>query len=161
MMIYLLDTNIFRELLEHFPRRGKMFETVWEKIEEGFSEEIVLSVDECYNELTRHYDENNENYKWLAKRRKMFLNPTDQESRLISTLFQNPKMRESIHQRNIIKNRPSADAYLAAKAKTLNATVVTKEKYKENSAQLPNVCEELNVPYISYDEFMEQIANEY
>ena len=30
------------------------------------------------------------------------------------------------------------------------ATVVTGEKYKLHSAQLPNLCEEMNVPYISY-----------
>ena len=27
-MIYLLDTNIFREMLEHFPKRGKTFEEI-------------------------------------------------------------------------------------------------------------------------------------
>ena len=63
-------------------------------------------------------------------------------------------MRESIHQKNILNNWPSADVYIAAKAKALDATVVTSEHYKPHSAQLPNLCEELGVSYISYDDFM-------
>lgn len=135
-MLYLLDTNIFRELLEHFPRRGKIFEMVWERIEQGIMNGTILSVDECYNELTLHYDESNENYKWLEDRKKMFLNPSNEESLYIRDLFENPKMRESIHEKNIVTNRPAADVYLAAKAKTLRGIVVTQEKYKANSAQL-------------------------
>ncbi len=70
-----------------------------------------------------------------------------------------PKMRETIHQKNILENRPSADVYIAAKAKALDAIVVTKEKYKPHSAQLPNLCEELGVKYISYDDFMEIVSS--
>ena len=44
--------------------------------------------------------------------------------------------------------------------KHLQATVVTKEAYKPNSAQLPNLCEAFDVPYISYDDFMEIVSNE-
>ncbi|WP_019679435.1 DUF4411 family protein [Ruminococcus flavefaciens] len=67
-------------------------------------------------------------------------------------------MQESIHQKNIIIGRPSADIYLAAKAKALNATLVTSEEFKPNSAQLPNICEKIGVDYISYDEFMKRIT---
>lgn len=88
----------------------------------------------------------------------MFLNPTNEESIYIRTLFQNPKMRESIHEKNIVKNRPAADAYLVAKAKALGAVVVTKEEYKPHSAQLPNVCEALDIEWISYDEFMDELS---
>lgn len=35
-----------------------------------------------------------------------------------------------------------------------NLIVVTNENYKPNSAQLPNLCEELDVSCISYDDFM-------
>ena len=65
----------------------------------------------------------------------------------------------SFFEKNIVKNRPAADVYLAAKAKTLRGIVVTQEKYKANSAQLPNICEEMEVGCISYDEFMEQMTS--
>lgn len=108
--------------------------------------------------MTNHYSSDSDNFKWIKQRKEMFLNPTNEESLIIRDLFQNTKMRESIHTKNILNNRPSADVYLAAKTKVLNATLVTNEKYKPHSAQLPNICEELNVLYISYDEFMAIIS---
>lgn len=157
-MIYVLDTTIFRKLLDHFPKRGQAFEKIWAQIDENIKKGEFISVDECYNELIRHFDEKNDNYKWLHDRRSMFQNPTNEESICIRSLFQNAKMRESIHKRNIVENRPSADAYLAAKARVLNAVVVTSETYKPASAQLPNVCETLGVQCISYDDFMEMLS---
>ncbi len=87
----------------------------------------------------------------------MFINPDDKESIIISQLLINPKMRETVHLKNILENRPSADVYIVAKAKLIGATIVTAEKLKPNSAQLPNLCEELSVKCITYDDFMEYI----
>ncbi len=157
-MIYLLDTNIIRILLDHFPKKGKRFEEVWKLIDEMIDNGEIISVDECYNELCNHFSEKSEHYIWFHDRKKMFKNPDNKESLIIRDLLQNPKMRETIHHKNILQNRPSADVYLAAKAKAINATIVTEEKYKPNSAQLPNICEKLGVSYISYDDFMEIIS---
>lgn len=157
-MAYILDTNIFRELLEHFPKKGKYFESVWAAIDERIAKRDIISVDECFNEIANHYSPESDNYKWVKQRKGMFLNPTNSESLIIRDLFKNPKMQESIHTKNIIANRPSADVYLAAKAKVLEATLVTCEAYKPHSAQLPNICEELGVKCISYDDFMEQFS---
>ena len=103
----------------------------------------------------RQYSDKTDQYQWFHTRKDMFKNPDDKESIIISQLLVNPKMRETVHQKNILENRPSADVYIAAKAKALDATVVTNENYKPNSAQLPNLCEELGVSCISYDDFME------
>ena len=153
-MIYILDTNIIRTLLNFFPKKGKRFEEVWEKIDEKIRAGEFISTDECYNELTRQFSDKTDQYQWFHGHRDMFKNPNNKESVIISQLFLNPKMRETVHQKNILENRPSADVYIAAKAKVLDATVVTNENYKPHSAQLPNLCEELDVKYISYDDFM-------
>ncbi len=158
-MIYILDTNVFRELISHLPKKGKVFEDIWDTIEKKIDSGEFISVDECYNELTLHYSENAEQYPWIHAHKAMFKSPDNQESLIISQLLQNPKMRETVHQKNILSNRPSADVYIVAKAKALNATVVTNEKYKPHSAQLPNLCEELWVRCISYDDLMEIISN--
>ena len=84
----------------------------------------------------------------------MFKNPDSAETLLIRELFKDRKMRESIHTKNILANRPSADIYIAAKAKQLQAMVVTTEEYKPHSAQLPNICEKLGVVYLSFDDVM-------
>ena len=153
-MIYILDTNIIRTLLNFFPKKGKRFEEVWDKIDEKIRVGEFISVDECYNELSRQFSDKTEQYQWFHGHKDMFKNPDDKESVIISQLLVNPKMRESIHQKNILENRPSADVYIAAKAKALGATVVTAEKFKPSSAQLPNLCKELDVPVIGYDDFM-------
>ena len=157
-MIYVLDTNIFRKLLDHFPKKGKTFETVWDALDNGIRNKTIVSVDECFNEIANHYSTDCENYQWVKERKEMFLNPTNAESLIIKELFQKTKMQESVHTKNILNNRPSADAYLVAKAKTMDATIVTSETYKPHSAQLPNICEELRVSYISYDDFMESLV---
>ena len=153
-MIYVLDTNIIRTLLNYFPKKGKRFEEVWEKIDEKIEAGTFISTDECYNELVKQFSDKTEQYEWFHGHKEMFKNPDDKESIIISQLLKKPKMRETVHQKNILQNRPSADVYLAAKAKALNATVVTNEIYKPHSAQLPNLCEELGVSCISYDDFM-------
>ena len=153
-MIYILDTNIIRTLLNFFPKKGEVFEKVWKKIDEKIGAGEIISVDECYNELTKQFSDTTEQYRWFHGHKEMFKNPDDKESLIISQLLINPKMRETIHQKNILENRPSADVYIAAKAKVLNATVVTNESYKPHSAQLPNLCEEMGTHCISYDDFM-------
>ena len=54
-MAYILDTNIVRKLLFHFPKKGKYFETVWERLEDEMKKGEVYSVDECYNELINQF----------------------------------------------------------------------------------------------------------
>ena len=157
-MIFLLDTCVLRKLLDHFPKQGIYFVKVWDKLEVLIGQNI-LSVDECYNELKKHFAPEGQNMQWIEKHKNMFLNPTNAESLIIRIIFQNSKMQESIHLKNILSNRPSADAYLVAKAKAIGATVVTVESFKPNSAQIPNMCELCGVPYISFDEFMAQISN--
>ena len=153
-MIYILDTNIIRTLLNFYPKKGKRYEEVWDKIDEKIGSDEFISVDECYSELEKQFSDKTEQYQWFHGHKDMFKNPDDKESVIISKLLMNPKMRETVHQKNILENRPSADVYIAAKAKALGATVVTNENYKPHSAQLPNLCEELGVSYISYDDFM-------
>ena len=157
-MIYILDTCVLRELLNHFPKQGTYFIKVWEKIEE-LSGSVIFSVDECYNELEKQFDSKSKDMAWLNKQKNMFLNPINEESLTIKSIFTNRKMQESIHLKNILENRPSADVYLVAKAKALNATIVTIEKLKANSAQLPNICQLYSVPCIGYEEFMEILSN--
>ena len=111
-MIYILDTNIIRTLLNFFPKKGKRFEEVWEKIDEKIRAGEFISVDECYNELARQFSDKTMQYQWFHGHKDMFKNPDDKESVIISQLLLNPKMRETVHHKNILENRPSADVYI-------------------------------------------------
>ena len=104
-MIYILDTNIIRKLLFHFPKKGKIFEDIWAKLEAGIEEGKYISVDECFNELSGQFSKDNEAFKWISERKHMFKNPDSAETLLIRELFKDRKMRESIHTKNILANR--------------------------------------------------------
>lgn len=127
-------------------------------MEASIEVETYISVDECFNELAAQFSKDNDAFKWINERKRMFKNPNSAETLIIWELFKEPKMCESIHAKNILSNRPSADMYIAAKAKALDAVVVTAEEYKAHSAQLPNICEKLGVTFISFDDFMEQVT---
>lgn len=157
-MIYLLDTNILRKLLMHFPKKGALFERVWDMIDKMINDGTLLSVDECYNELKKQFSEDSEELKWLNSRKHMFKNPSNDDSLFIKELFMLPKMKESVHTKNIVDNRPSADAYLVALAKNTGAVIVTNERYKPHSAQLPTICETYGIDCIAYDDFMEILS---
>lgn len=158
-MIYILDTNIIRKLLFHFPKKGKLFEEIWASLEIGIEGERYISVDECYNELSGQFSKDSDAFKWINEHKRMFKNPEGAETLMIRDLFKEPKIRESVHTKNILSNRPSADIYIATKAKHIEGTVVTAEEYRPHSAQLPNICEKLGVSYITFDDFMERVAN--
>jgi len=64
-MIYILDTNIFRQLLFHFPKKGKLFESVWDRVEAGIEADTYISVDECFNELSGQFSKDNDAFKWI------------------------------------------------------------------------------------------------
>ena len=70
-MVYVLDTNIFRKLLDHFPKKGKAFESVWEALDEAIVNKTVVSVDECFNEIANHYSPDSDNFKWIKSRKEM------------------------------------------------------------------------------------------
>ena len=158
-MIYVLDTNIIRKICFHLPKKGLVFENIWNAIAECIKEGEVISVDECFNEIEKQFAPDNESFIWVNEHKCMFQNPTNEESLVICEIFKDPKYRESIHTKNIRENRPSADVYLVAKAKCIGGVIVTAEEYKPNSAQLPNFCEAFGVTVISYDDFMEYIQS--
>lgn len=67
-MIYILDTNIIRKLLFHFPKKGKLFEKVWASLEAGIEADVYISVDECFNELSGQFSKDNDAFKWINDR---------------------------------------------------------------------------------------------
>ena len=79
-MIYVLDTNIIRTLLNFFPKKGKRFEEVWDTIDAKIASGEFISVDECYNELERQFSDKTEQYNWFHGHKEMFKNPDNQNN---------------------------------------------------------------------------------
>lgn len=87
-MIYILDTNVFREFFFHLPKKGKYFESVWNAFEQGIEKGTYISVDECYNELEGQFSKDAVALKWISERKKMFKNPDDAESKIMCKIFE-------------------------------------------------------------------------
>jgi len=61
-----------------------------------------------------------------------------------------------IRKKERLKGMPVADPFVIARAKILNASVVTEEKHTENAAKIPNVCNHFNIPCIKLEGFMKE-----
>ena len=61
-----------------------------------------------------------------------------------------------IRKKERLKGKPVADPFVIARAKILNASVVTQEKKADNAAKIPNACEHFGIDCINLEGFMEE-----
>lgn len=74
----------------------------------------------------------------------------------VSEIFKIQHFQTLISNKARLYGKPVADPFVIAKAKAISGCVVSEERYKENSAKIPNVCEHFKIPCISLEEFMEK-----
>lgn len=152
-MKYVFDTNSFMELFEHFYE--SRFPTLWQYFNELISESRIISVREVFNEINSHQKESRL-VEWSKINSQLFEQPTDDEIKYIQYIFQQPRFQMIVEKKKILTGKPVADPFIVVKAKVMNGIVVTQERYKENGAKVPNVCEFLEVPYTDLEGFMER-----
>ena len=75
---------------------------------------------------------------------------------MVAEIFKVTHYQAMIRKKERLKGKPVADPFVIAKAKVCNGWVVTREKWKENSAQIPNVCEHFGVPCMNLEGFMKK-----
>ncbi|HIP11895.1 MAG TPA: DUF4411 family protein [Arcobacter sp.] len=74
---------------------------------------------------------------------------------MVVDIFKNKHFQQIVRRKEILLGKPVADPFIVARAKYIDAYVVTNEKYTdENAAKLPNLCISLGVKYINLKEFM-------
>lgn len=151
-MIYVVDTCVFRHMLEHVYR--SVFPEMWVVLEEMISEGEIISVKESYRELELHYSKDDEKMKWLKTYKDMFEKASPAECKIVKDIYAHSNFQNGIRSKNILEGRPVADAFLVAKAKLLrDGIIVTREKYSENSAKIPNICEVFKIKWIDEEAF--------
>ncbi|MEI7511291.1 MAG: PIN domain-containing protein [Candidatus Peregrinibacteria bacterium] len=151
MNSYIFDSGPIIILVQHYYQ--KRFPSLWEKISVVLSEKRFFSVKEVFHELEGKEDDVLE---WAKRNKSIFLAPTEEESLFIMEIFKIPHFQTLIGERQRLKGLPAADPFLIASAKVNNATLVTTEKEKANSAKIPNVCKHFGVDCINLEEFMER-----
>lgn len=113
-MIYLLDTNIIRKLLFHSPKKGKVFEDIWAKLEAGIEEEKYISVDECFNELSGQFSKDNDATEmppcsYLPNKKNLFLPPISKKWGFFLFFHKNRLVKKTLFRRffNALKSTAS------------------------------------------------------
>lgn len=145
-MKYVFDSGPFIDCRYYFP---KIFKSYWAKLNILAENKDILSVKEVYNEIQKGSDIVSD---WAYKNIDIFEKPSNEEFEIVKNILSRHK--ELIRIVNFSGGSPVADPFIIAKAKMSNLTVVTQESYRENAHKIPNICKELNVKYITLEEFM-------
>ncbi len=127
------------------------FESLWNKISELMDSGQIIAPMEVYEELKKG---NDDLYKWIRKRKKIFQEISEDNQYLISEIL--TKFPKLIEEKN-----PSvqADPMVIALAKTTKTIVITEEKpdsAKKKKTKIPTVCNDYKIPYQSLVELIKQ-----
>ncbi|RXJ60689.1 PIN domain-containing protein [Candidatus Marinarcus aquaticus] len=151
MMLYIFDSGPLIDLFKHY--KPEIFPTLWEKFDKLIEEDNLISVKEVYNEISNSTDALGD---WSKNNKHLFFQPDIEEYNIILEIFQVKHFQHIIRKQEILEGKPVADPFVIAKAKYLNACVVTTEKYSENGAKVPNICEHFNVKCMNLTHFMKE-----
>lgn len=151
-MKYVFDSNSLINLFRHYyPQR---FPSLWERFDSLVHEGKLVSVREVFNEIGSSDDGLG---AWAKKQKSaLFLEPTVEEFRFVTEIFKVTHFQDMIRKKERLKGKPVADPFVIARAKVLDACVVTEEKYTKNAAKIPNVCGHFNIPCIKLEGFMKE-----
>ena len=150
MKQYVFDSGPLIDLFNHYyPDR---FPSLWEKFENLRRTNHITSVREVSNEIGSRDDNLG---RWSKENKILFPTPDIKELIIVAEIFKIPHYQAMVRKQERLQGKPVADPFVVAKAKYIDAYVVTTEKYTENAAKLPNVCKAFSVQYINLEEFME------
>lgn len=148
--MYLLDANVFIQA-KNFYYRFDTFPGFWNWLDAEQVKGQVGSIQLVYDELVKG---NDELAAWIKERKASgwFLPVDDIETQQNFRQIANWIVGRQYTQAAQAAFLGGADPWLIAKAMTLGGTVVTQETFDEKSkkrVKIPNVCREVNVPYIN------------
>lgn len=146
--MYLLDANVFIDA-KNFYYRFDTFPGFWEWLDAGRESGLIASIEPIRDELLKGNDELAD---WVKERKNSgwFIPVDDDETQevlaKVANWVQGQRFKDSAKSEFL----GCGDPWLIAKAKVIGATVVTLEKYEENSRKkvpIPNVCRAFGVLY--------------
>lgn len=147
---YCLDTSV---LINGWQKRyhPDVFPALWNRLHELISNRSVFSCEEVYLEIQAKDDAL---FEWVKTRKSAFLSPDDKvlaEMQVVMTRFQNFAAKGGSLNR--------ADPWIVAQARVSGAIVVTDEQKVEKQKptkppKLPNVCEAMDVKWMTPIEFL-------
>jgi len=151
-MIYVFDTGPLIDLFRYYyPDR---FPSLWEKFRVLVTEGRLISVREVYNEIDSGEGPLAD---WAKMQKDTLFSPSSaEELKFVTEIFKVRHFQMMVRKKALLQGKPVADPFVIVRAKIYNGTVVTREVFKENSAQMPNVCKRFSINCISLEQFMQQ-----
>ncbi|MBF0236648.1 MAG: DUF4411 family protein [SAR324 cluster bacterium] len=150
-MIYIFDSNSLIDLFKNF--YFKRFPSLWEKFDQAVDEKQIISVREVIHEIGNRGDRLSD---WSKEHRTLFQQPTPDELIFVTEIFKVPHFQSMVRKKERLLGKPVADPFVIAKAKVMEACVITQENNKPNSSRIPNVCEYFKIECSNLEGFMEQ-----
>lgn len=148
---YIFDSGPLINLFTHYyPER---FPSLWKDFNNLVNNGQLMSVREVSRELESYGDDLT---KWTKGNKNLFSPPHIDELKIVLNIFEKKHFQQVVRQKEILYGKPVADPFVVARAKYIDAYVVTTEKYTDkNAAKLPNICNYLEVKHINLEQFME------
>jgi hypothetical protein len=150
--MYVLDTSVISALHRNYFR--SRFVTLWKNFDTLVADGGVTSTREVHRELSER--STGADFEWAKLHSSLFVTPTAREASFVAEIYGVPHFQLNIERQKIIKGGLVADAFVIARALGVSGVVVTMEKFKDNSARIPNICKHFDVPCIDLEGFMEQ-----
>ena len=150
-MRYVFDSGPLIWMFKYYyPER---FPSLWKKFDRLVEDKQIISVKEVSRELDGQEDLLSQ---WVKSNKSFFQLPVANEFQIVTDIFQIPHFQTLIRKQERLLGKPVADPFVIAKAQSIGGCVITTEKYKENAAQIPNVCERFNIPWMDLERFMKE-----
>lgn len=149
---FVFDTNVLIDLKKFNPL---VFKSLWHNLNDLIKNNLICSVLEVQNELSKSEDLLNEKWKEIDNDYGFFVDLSEKEnSREYWSAIGELESFEKFQQYG--ENRPYwADPYLIAMGMVDNHIVVTNETInRQKERKIPFVCNELGVSCMSFDDFM-------
>ncbi|MDY0870368.1 PIN domain-containing protein [Dongia rigui] len=150
--MYVFDTSPFSTLFKNYYR--SRFPSLWKLFDEMVIDGRIVSTREVGREIADGPIEAAR--LWAVGNQAVFTIPGADEGAFVGKIFAVPQFQQNIEQQKLLKGGKLADPFVVAKAAANGFTVVTVEKFKDNSAKIPNICQHFGVPCFDLERFMEE-----
>jgi hypothetical protein len=150
-MDYVFDNNTLTAIFRHY--YVDQFPSFWEKFNRAKGNNRICSVREVVNEI-KELKRDDELEKWIKVNREFFHDPSSKELVFIGEIYRVKHFQNNIEKKKILHGGPFADPFIIAKAKIEDAIVITQEHFRENGAQIPNICDHFHIEYMDLKGFL-------
>ena len=152
-MRYVFDNNTLAAIFRNY--YYDRFPSFWEKFNQLLDNKEIISVREVRREIESLNRGDNLD-DWVKSNTDFFEDPTKEELQFITIIYSIKHFQQNLKKKKLLHGGAFADPFIIAKAKINNAIVVTQEKFKDNAAQIPNICNHFNIKCIDIEKFLKR-----